>query len=266
MAQIAEGYGGTQAPGSAVCWISPSDMAAQVGNMLTRLAAVESKLNQHIMSNVSAISLSDFTQDLGVILTGTLSPAVVIETTSDYALYAYPVGDTPGAIQVDGDTVEILTNQAGTLIPGIFDHLNYRRDMEFQVHEDGLYMVSATATVNLASDVNHGYLSWTITYCSILQAGSDDGATNRGISSNGSVVQFDDIALQVYVNGFVTQYPSHSHVDWFRLTAEDKIRVSIFPRIACDPSPAGSFLPAADLWHNMNLSGVNVTVTRIAGL
>jgi len=72
------GYGGTS-PGGGICWISPSDLAGQVFNLMSRISQLESDLNLLKSSNVSAITLSDLSSSAGGFLISALSQSIVAQ-------------------------------------------------------------------------------------------------------------------------------------------------------------------------------------------
>lgn len=63
------GYGGT-APGNGICWISPSDLAGQVFNLMSRIAQLESDVALLKAANVTANQTSDLSGDLGNVTAG----------------------------------------------------------------------------------------------------------------------------------------------------------------------------------------------------
>lgn len=71
MAEINEdgGYGGTS-PGGGICWISPSDLAGQVSNLMSRLAQAEADIERLKSANVTAEQLADISELLGLITGG----------------------------------------------------------------------------------------------------------------------------------------------------------------------------------------------------
>ena len=255
---VDDGYGGTGSSG--MCWISPSDMAGQVGNLMSRVANLESIVAQLLGVNVGAISLSDFTQDLGVIMSGVIGPAVLIKTGSPYAMYAYAVGMTSSPVQVDGDMITITANTEPAASAGIWDSTARGRYITFKVTEDGLYAVNANVTVALNGDVNHGYLYWSMSYDIKMNAGGNATSYNdKGTFWNGDVIW----KLGDAKDSFYVEDPAITSYNYFRLLAGDTIQVSVIPTVRADVS-LGTY--TADPWHNTTIAALNITAERVSDL
>src|SRR5690349_20191258 len=73
-------YGGGST--SSVCAITPADERAYFDNIAERLTRIETILSQLLGSDVTAIQLSDITQDMGTILGGTLGGGVLAQMST----------------------------------------------------------------------------------------------------------------------------------------------------------------------------------------
>jgi len=73
-------YGGGST--SSVCAITPADERAYFDNIAERLTRIETILSQLLGSDVTAIQLSDITQDMGTILGGTLGGGVLAQLST----------------------------------------------------------------------------------------------------------------------------------------------------------------------------------------
>lgn len=91
------GYGGTSTPG--LCWISPSDLAGQVFNLMAQVAQMQSELNALKATNITAEQLSDISELLGLITGG----AVIL-----------PDGSWAGT----GGSIPVPNGFSGTVVSG----------------------------------------------------------------------------------------------------------------------------------------------------
>lgn len=102
------GYGGTS-PGGGICWISPSDLAGQVYNLMSRLAQAEADIERLKSANVSAQQLSDIAEAIGLLVGGTIvMPGDPTNTMSEWAGTVMPTGFS-GSV-VSGNVTTTWTN------------------------------------------------------------------------------------------------------------------------------------------------------------
>lgn len=105
------GGGGTSDPGG-ICWVSPADMAGQINNLLTRVAQLESVLNQLLGVDITAIDAADIAPGLGTIIGGVWvssgDTAVLSASMAEWAGTTLP-GDFTGTV-ISGNVMMTWTN------------------------------------------------------------------------------------------------------------------------------------------------------------
>lgn len=101
--------------GTPVCNVSPSDIAANVNNLLERVQKLENTVAQILSGNVEATQLSDLSSDLGWIFNVTYLGEDGWTQTPSGTLIP-PTGWTGLSNQIDGETG--LTLYSGGSVPG----------------------------------------------------------------------------------------------------------------------------------------------------
>lgn len=74
---ITQGDNGGGGSTTNVCPIGPQDQVGSIDNILSRLTAIETILSQLLGTDITAIQLSDISQDMGTILGGTLGGGIL---------------------------------------------------------------------------------------------------------------------------------------------------------------------------------------------
>jgi hypothetical protein len=172
-----------------LCYIS--DLAQDVLSLMKRVTLLESMIHQVQGSNVTAVYVSDISQDLGVMVSGILTPAVIIHTSGNYAQYIYSSQFVPDApIEVQGDII-IETPVNSTPYASPIQYFVRTQKVGFQVSTDGLYSFTANVStnhlVNPFSTSSHAYgtAGWNL----IVAAGVDPVADVSGNGEKGIFVE-----------------------------------------------------------------------------
>lgn len=97
---ITQGEGGGVGGGSTTnfCSTNPADQVANIDNILSRLTAIETILSQLLGTDITAIQLSDISQDLGTILGANLENGLFGDNLSQ--------GYVPYAVQIGADAMD----------------------------------------------------------------------------------------------------------------------------------------------------------------
>lgn len=260
------GYGATGTPPGGACQITAQDLIGYVGTLWQEVNALKSQMAQLGGTNISAVYLSDISPDLGAILAGTLAPTVDIQTTQDYAMYAYSPTFLPSPIQVEG-TITVVSN---TYTPwSITMPEPQDRDIVFKVSKAGLYLVNVWATYAYQLQEPNAFSA-----VIILSGGDDIGTPNAGKFRLGSILGFAEGAALVgggptiisgaqgmNETGALVAPSGTSGMVLFRLQADDIVHVEVYPTLL-NPRYAGHGI--ADDY--LVVSDINVTVTRISDL
>lgn len=113
---ITQGDGGTGGGGSTpnFCSVTPADQAGNLDNILSRLTAIETILSQLLGTDITAIQLSDISQDLGTILGANILNGVLGDNLAQgYVAYAFQEGADPSRMSFSPTGVNSIPIPAG---------------------------------------------------------------------------------------------------------------------------------------------------------
>lgn len=97
-----------------VCPIGPQDQTGSIDNILSRLTTIETILSQLLGTDITAIQLSDISQDLGTILAANLEHGILGDVMPQgYVAYAFQEGADPSRMSFSPSGVDMVNIPPG---------------------------------------------------------------------------------------------------------------------------------------------------------
>jgi hypothetical protein len=168
-----------------ICWISPSDQAGQVGNILTRLSNLEIVVAKLAGLNITATNASDLSTQLGVMAGG-----IIVSGEGGAAIPTAPGSFTGimigggimkifenGTIQFEVDKTGIVTGGGGGIgdiitLKNLNDTLTFNQpNMNSVVLQKGTIWDSSLYENGMIKIPSSGYFMATASFHAVLEAG-----------------------------------------------------------------------------------------------